>query len=461
MASVPLGSCLKRYKLGTTKVVEWLATTARKVSRASGTGIKLGKKLTTKDLVRLAEFITNAKPSVAVPADILTATADVIKGRTFCAEFFQQLEQGREESSKNILETNKSHRHFISVLEEVQLHLRSLKIAKSGASEKHKGGGSSNGGKRNLFDILQLEEPDDTTTTTAQSSGSSPAPVNAGTPDAPDDEPLPTFEEDEGDAAAFAIWCAFQDIREIRLHLQGVWRRYYDGKISFLVASHTTECAFKFLHDIDMNELGMRYPWTFDGYQGISDYLGLESSSRAGKPRYFMNRLSEATPSAKQSDTVPPAELFCASAWQVMQDFRLACGAHREWQGGVYPHIRLSSHPLASILRKAEPTIRCMVDVNEKRHHGFYTDLFTDGLTIISEIGEVPIWCVAQCQILMDIFDALGMQADIGHKALYEAIEREGDPTARKKELLLNKPGMQITPAMTLLMAKLIEIEKE
>ena len=233
-----------------------------------------------------------------------------------------------------------------------------------------------------------------------------------------------------------------------------------DGKISFLVASHTTECAFKFLHDIDMNNLGMRYAWTYDGYQGISDYLGLESSLGTGKATYFMNRLSEATPSAKQSNTVPPAELFCAPAWQVMQDFRLACGAHREWQGGVYPHLRLSSHPLASILRKAEPTIRCMADVREERHHGFLTDLFTVGLTIISAIGEVPIWCVAQCQILMDIFDALGMQADIGHKALYEAMEREDDPKARKKKIR-NLPGMQITPVLMQLMDKLNAMEKE
>lgn len=328
MASVPLGSCLKRYKLGTTKVVDWLVTTARKASRSSGTGIKLGKKLTTRDLVRLAEFITNVKPSVAVPTAILKATADVIKGRTFCAEFFQQLAQGREPSDKNILETNKSHLHFISVLEEVQSHLRKLSVADPGAAEKQN---SDNGGKRNLFDILQLEEADDTVTTIPQASGSAPAPASAGKPGAPDDDPLPTFEEDDGDAAAFAIWCAFQDIREIRLHLQGVWRRYYDGKISFLIASQTTERAHFLLVDMAENDLGMRYPWTQRGYEGVHRYLSLQTSAGTEESTYFMNRPSEATTSAKQSDTVPPAELLCLSAWQVMQDFRLACGDEREW----------------------------------------------------------------------------------------------------------------------------------
>lgn len=136
-----------------------------------------------------------------------------------------------------------------------------------------------------------------------------------------------------------------------------------------------------------------------------------------------------------------------------MQDFRLVCGAHREWQNGVYPHIRWSSHPLATILRNAEPTIRYMADRDGVgsdwcTFEGFRTDCFTQGLAIVSEIGEVPIWLVAQCQILMDIFDALGMQAEIGHKVLHETMERENDHLARKEKIMsMHNPGA--TPAMT------------
>lgn len=101
-----------------------------------------------------------------------------------------------------------------------------------------------------------------------------------------------------------------------------------------------------------------------------------------------------------------------------------------------------------------------MADAREERHHGFDTDIFTLGLTMVSKTGAVPIWCVAQCQILMDIFDALGMQADIGKEVLYEAMERQTALSLRLKDPE-HEQQMQIIPDMAQLMGKLTAMEKE
>ncbi|KAI5360851.1 hypothetical protein Slin14017_G090260 [Septoria linicola] len=210
MASTSLGSCLKRYKLGTERVVEWLCSTARDVARRGTEALDLSAKLTTKDLVRLAEYIAQAKPAIAVPGPILVSIADVIKGRTFCADFFQRLEGGRKRGSQNLLEVNARHRYFINGFTEVQALLRTLDIAKPDRPLKHSRTKTVESNHKNLFELLQLEEPANVSPSTEPSSCRS-------NPQAPAKEVLPSFEEDYDDACFFAIWCTFEDIREIRL----------------------------------------------------------------------------------------------------------------------------------------------------------------------------------------------------------------------------------------------------
>lgn len=112
-----------------------------------------------------------------------------------------------------------------------------------------------------------------------------------------------------------------------------------------------------------------------------------------------------------------------------MQDFRLSCGALRDWQHGDYSRVRLSHHPLSETLRQNVAIIQYVSTKSavDNRIEGFMVDLFTLGLIEIDKTGRIPIWCVAQCQILMDMLEALGQNPDIGHGFFLDSLARSSN----------------------------------
>lgn len=348
-----LGSNYKRYKLGTNKLVEWLCATANYVAHRSGEALDTVKPLSTAGLLRLAKAIGSSDPKVTVPIAILLCVKDVIDGRALCANFYKQLENAGTKTGEDFLRMNKSHRHFVSVLEEIQAHLLSLEVNSAGKPSVRP---TKSNGKKPTFDILELEEPSDVSYATPSVPQDRPDhgqcdPTAASTP--PDSAPGGLLEEDYAMEVSFAIFCAFQDMRVIRLHLQAVWKGYYKGDISYLVAIEITKAGFLITRDIN-DGLWTTYP-AIDTYDDISEFLGLESCIAGHETTFFMNNLAKVLPDkglrGPQGDVVNPEELFCAPAYAVLHDFRLYSRAEREPTNDNF-RVSVSSHPLANILRE-------------------------------------------------------------------------------------------------------------
>lgn len=325
-----LGSNYKRYKLGTAKLVGWLRDTAVDIARRSGEVLRTAETLSTTELIRLAKLISNAKPKATVPITILLCAKDVIQGRTECAMFYRQLENAGTQTGETFLRMNKSHQHFISVLEEIQTLLTGLQVKCSGGKPSRPASSAPSVGKKATFDILELEEPSAWLNAAPEvpqtpSSKGEHDPITDSTP--PDPTPTCSLEEDAEMEESFAIFCAFQDMRVVRLHLQAVWKEYYNGNISYLVAIEITKVGLSIIFDI-CDGLYSACPW-LDSYDEVSAYLGLETSmSLSGHEQtFFMNHLSKIAPSSglrdSQGNVVNPSELFCAPAYAVMHDFRL------------------------------------------------------------------------------------------------------------------------------------------
>lgn len=173
----------RQYKAGTARLVNWLVNAARSSQDVTDIwpslrGAKAAAKqakwnehqppdtdvcVSTSQLLQLAEVVTET--SAVIPEEIIRTTRAVIAGRQLCANWHASL------GSTNTVvgEQNKTHQHFIQILQQIQ-HLlerawstkitgeskhtnHSAKMPKPGVSEREEES------LANMFAGLQVEEP--------------------------------------------------------------------------------------------------------------------------------------------------------------------------------------------------------------------------------------------------------------------------------------------------------------
>lgn len=114
MASIPLVDTYKRYKAGTKRLVNWLATSVEILNTKSNHA-RISKKVTVADLIIYATRIVEARdPRIEIDVSILDVTKDAITGRALAATWYQEL--ASETDSGGLHAANVSHRHFLNVL---------------------------------------------------------------------------------------------------------------------------------------------------------------------------------------------------------------------------------------------------------------------------------------------------------------------------------------------------------
>ena len=230
MAENTLVHRYRRYKAGTTKVVDWLANSAQDCQDVTGIipSLRTAKrpmkqttrsrkpkyrtlpniKLSASQMFSLAEVVSqNSKP---VPAEILSTLDSVIERRRHCAEWYAAV-LGKTNAVTAV--QNEGHKHFISVLKDVRRLL--VKPSRTNDATRKpinpdrslpKAQSVDDRGISNIFAQLQLDEP--TANPLGSITGLEPAAKKA------------TFElEDEKDEKEIAIWCLLRDFHDVRLEL--------------------------------------------------------------------------------------------------------------------------------------------------------------------------------------------------------------------------------------------------
>ncbi|KAK5119619.1 hypothetical protein LTR85_007448 [Meristemomyces frigidus] len=182
MATSAITDLYQRYKTGTKCVVQWLAETAGRradltslLPRVNGDSHEHSAvvRLSSADLLRLAEGIaTSVKPKRPAPTGIdvtLSVLEHVIAGRRECSEWYRC---NADNEGKDAAKEDKSHRHFVDVLETVLHHLSyahqhshnpSSKKGKGKQERKQKFSASPEEASANIFctifERLGVEEP--------------------------------------------------------------------------------------------------------------------------------------------------------------------------------------------------------------------------------------------------------------------------------------------------------------
>jgi hypothetical protein len=279
----------KRYKADTNQLTAWLVETAEGLgygseslhsteckvtapTRLKGKARKQNtreatiasstveyKTIFVKEFTKLARFIAGSSYPIKVPRLVLKLAHSAISARKRCAEWF------RHTATQEAV-SDKTHWHFITVLEEVVRILDPLcdqDDTKSAAIETRPGEVAL----ANSFSLLNVEETKDDDF--CQTLPPVATQASTGTPLSQQLVVYTVAEDDTDDW--FVVFCFFRDLSEIRNFLRETWSDYRDGKTDLITASVTTNMAFSIIRSAQ-EDLVSLHP-NMDSYEGIADVL--------------------------------------------------------------------------------------------------------------------------------------------------------------------------------------------
>ena len=411
--SSPNRSRYALYKKGSKQVIEWLHQTANTLGRTASLD-----KLRTPDLLKLAERIRDTRPSITTPLNILYTLDDVIRLRQDSHASYAQL--AREQTARGndrLSAINATHHHFVKVLKKVRDTLRPRAAGEKPSPEVVD---TSKTDMSNLFAYLELEE--DTTPSNLQAVEHLDEPINLETAD--DDKP-------------FMIWCFMQDIWDMRQQVHNIWRRYYSGELSFITASRLTETAFSLVQEFIKVQFNAGDDRRFCVFDNIMNLLELRLEMSEGELFRFSSGSDE------RANGPEAADFFCAPARCILIDVLRIGRGSREPDFVVSEKRHYNGHPFAAVVRSILPQLDLLSKEITYKHGprsiGKYDfDEFTRNLILVYTEGIIPTSAIAQCQMYLDVFDALGSKLDT-NRLLRDTVSRI-QPALKGYHEVMKKP---------------------
>lgn len=454
MASPHIAGRYVLYKEGTARVVRWLTTNASSCSIACANATCQAV-ISTRDLLRFARAIANAQSPVDIPTAILELLADVITGRQICANWYAGQVPGVSTEDATIDSSNKSHTHFVGVLQDIYDMLKSARKSQKAekASIKPKAAASketeadAKESLANLFVGLELEQPSDNPLGHAPPQSATDSPEDSAAANAADS----SLELDDHAEKEFALWCFLKDLQEIRVYLRENWEDYAKGGVSFLAVSSLTDTAFGVMRRADA-ALVQAHP-EFKQLQGVLDCLDVTLASR-NDMLCMVTRQSL----GQQDIGKEAADLLCPlGACNVLQFYAMWISLESSDQQPAHdpkappPQAELdkelepqtsdpdghkpqpstaktalaaiSYHPFAATLLLLTGQI-ARLNVAEHIKSDEHLDEFLEGLVQMKHTGEFRMWLIVACQTYMDIFDSIKHRSEVGLNELARVVKQ-------------------------------------
>ncbi|CAF9939483.1 MAG: hypothetical protein ALECFALPRED_008148 [Alectoria fallacina] len=229
---------LRRYTAGKAALLSWFTTTAE-----THEALSITSKPSVEELVTLARRIVQAtNPSIRVPDPILRCLTETIDLRKRCNAWYE--EQGITDPA--LRESNRTHRHFFTKLEEILGILRQEPVDEPqilGKQNQDKGNKSN----QNLFDAIDIGSLDNM----KESDGVDPGQHNTPSQQQPEaavqsETPQPTLAyemEDSNGGLHFAVFCLQVDLQKIRQTVSDRLSLFHNGEISLMRVSVVVNAA--------------------------------------------------------------------------------------------------------------------------------------------------------------------------------------------------------------------------
>lgn len=417
--AAPISDLYARYKLGTKRVVQWLADTAGRSSDGVDGPIVT---LSTNDITELADSIAEAATNNAPPKDlesIIRILEDVIAGRSECAVWYK-LKTAEQDRDEEFARSQTSHRHFIDVLRTVLGRLKA--VLRAGLVQLEKSAPGKKAAKtppqpaatkdilRNIYQGLPVEEPSAAFLESRQVSSKivkekshvfSPAKKPKKLKQKKKTSQVATvFElEPQAEDEDFALWCLLKDCHQIRLYVRSLWHEYAAGSISLHIAALITDKAFLLIQHAT-NEFSNDYP-ALSTMEQVADHLDIDASVKGRTIEGFQCK------GPKQgSSQVDAVELLCAPAFfylVLLKEEVQANDSLKACQEGVYYLDNAHTFTRMAQLFAAEWTAR------GKETYAFMecvgTDTFTQELIDVLRSESLPLHIVIEFRTYMDIVE--------------------------------------------------------
>ncbi|KAF2206347.1 hypothetical protein CERZMDRAFT_89369 [Cercospora zeae-maydis SCOH1-5] len=376
------------YKKGSQQVATWLRETASRLGHS-----KPLDQLRAIDLLSFAQTISNATPKLELPANIASTLSDVIYLRQQAHEWYTSLDRDGHAADKDrIASINASHKFFIDVLKRVRTVLLSLAAKKTASDQQQQQEQKFlDSDLANIFASLDLEEPSDSPLGSVCSTDTSNATGNI-------------FTEKPEDERPFKLWCMLEDFRDIRLYTRQLWRRYHNGELTFPVAAYVTDVAFRMITDIV----------SAVEYESLRQYISIVHALDLKIDQDRVLGIYEFSSAVDEGvNGLEAADRFCVSGWCILRDLSTSLQIDR----GVCPPrsqlTYLDAHPLGAALREIRSQLQLLAAATDTSGlvGCMRLDYFTYNLLVLCRHEHIHTAAVVQCQMYMDIYNALGGQS--------------------------------------------------
>ncbi|KAF2217869.1 hypothetical protein CERZMDRAFT_80527 [Cercospora zeae-maydis SCOH1-5] len=434
MASIPLVSHYLRYKAGTARLVNWLASSAQQLddrrARASGAtpDSTIPKNVSLSTLIEYAKRVVAARnPTIEISTAILAITKDAILGRTASMQWYQEIaDNGNSAGVKDVSDlrqANSTHKHFLQVLEQVwEILNREHKSRRPKRKKQMPKLASVENDLTNLYQHLQIEEPADIPGGESASDELSDPVTSAAPPNTQAGQGADEFQLDNGrEDELFAIWCVLKDMFDIRVHLKGAWRQYKQGTLSFISAAKIAASGMAVCWEI-AGEFRSMHP-DLDDFDKVIAVVGAQDFNLIATDAqiYYGDEEHDETCTGCH-DRRHFAELLCCHAWRALESFRNVqqyvwaneCERRDVFQGRK-PYINIPGFPFTKVLMnlafELKKTFPCIgprhFDQTAFAHASATTDLYLTELLVFSANDKMDIELVAATQIYADMHDEL------------------------------------------------------
>ena len=282
----------KRYKADTETFTEWLVGAATKhgyepsfagseaprpAKKAKGKATKTQAaveeqrfKVDLREFIPMAQIVAGSGSKVDIPASIIALVKKAISLRKNHTRWFQG------KNAKDV--KNKSHSHFVSVLEKVCALLESPACetneepVRTAASEMTALMAFEDGelkdeeqmveGLLGQFNALEIEKP----STSASHSSHQQKKAKSTVAIQYEIDESQVDEADHFGLTFFAAYCLFEDLNNIRAFIKQTWAEYHHGTLDLMSAALTTDAAVQLVRQLIDEYMAIR-PLAKDGWK--------------------------------------------------------------------------------------------------------------------------------------------------------------------------------------------------
>ncbi|KAF2162415.1 hypothetical protein M409DRAFT_27040 [Zasmidium cellare ATCC 36951] len=419
------GSRCARYKVGTERLERWLVTTTNSCTdvtalvevlsagNANEQVIAGTVPLRSDEYVPVAEAIAKAvedeEYNIVVPGHVLRNLRTVIRLRKEEHHIHAAISMRVYQA---LSDNDKSHKHFIEVLESVQLILKGA------------------------YDLATTRAADFSTVETDAQSG----PRRGGTVNRVDLSSASFKPSNKAAEPEHTLWSHLQELHDVKVSIQETLEQWRRGEITTTFALKSTDAAFELVkcHDDVFRILHPK----IDTHSKLLQLFGLQLKDIPGVPLvYVVNKISAGIDSSESPIPATVLELLCPTGAMVIDVFQETLSRYkankRDYEQRALREIKPPSAREKG-WRECHRFVKLLQDnVAALEHHASDSSISNKDRFVESLVTDHDrLWLSFAVELYLEVVDTLGQSTSNLSEMLENRLRRLSNELSRHKSLV-------------------------